>query len=788
MPLIEEIQRSLGTSYTVERELGGGGMSRVFLAHDTRLHRAVVVKILSSELSAALSNERFEREIQLAAALQHPHIVPVLSAGDAGGMPYYVMPFIEGESLRSRLSAGTVPLSLALSILRDVLRALEFAHQHGVVHRDIKPENVLLSGGSAVVSDFGIAKAISAARESTEIALTREGISLGTPAYMSPEQAVGEPVDHRADIYSWGVVAYEILCSRHPFADKVSTGQMIAAHVAEAPPPLGKVAPHVPPHVCAIVMQCLAKDREQRPDSALRLLDSLAIATTPGAGVSLFPPKARRFMPVVAVGIAAVAIAFAVTRSRSEPPLTGPRSVAVLPFDVVGGDTADTYFAEGMADELTTVLSKLPTLRVASRSAAFSLARSGKRSAREVGTTLGVQTVLEGSVQRAGERLRVRAQLVNVADGLTVWSDTYERSAKDVFAMQDDIARAIARAFGPVASVSADSTIGATGTSNVDAYDLYLRARYLLERRGKGVSLAVDYFQQAIGRDSAFAKAYAGLADALELMPYFSPVPARQVEARALAAATRGLELDPSLAEAYVAIAMAHQHAYRWAEADAAYRKALSVEPSFVPALYQYGRFLLGQARTTEGLVMLQKARRIDPLSPTTSVWLSYGLAVSGDVRGAIAEGKRVRALDSTLFTVQVVPSEGVLNTGDTASARAMLGHVGSAELSPGFSGIEAYVRWAIGDRDGARGIIRQLEALPADRWMVATAKALAYASLDTARALAAMEDALRKREIPASWTPLSDRLYDPLRNSPRFAVVLRGYGLDEKTFRGKPR
>ena len=492
-------------------------------------------------------------------------------------------------------------------------------------------------------------------------------------------------------------------------------------------------------------------------------------------------------MPVVAVGIAAVAIAFAVTRSRSEPPLTGPRSVAVLPFDVVGGDTADAYFAEGMADELTTVLSKLPTLRVASRSAAFSLGRSGKRSAREVGTTLGVQTVLEGSVQRAGERLRVRAHLVNVADGLTVWSDTYERSAKDVFAMQDDIARAIARAFGPRESVSADSTIGATGTSNVDAYDLYLRARYLLERRGKGVSLAVDYFQQAIDRDAGFAKAYAGLADALELMPYFSSVPARQLEARALAAATRALELDPSLAEAYVAIAMAHQHGYRWADADAAYRRALSVEPSSVPALSQYGRFLLGQARLAEGLVVLQKARRIDPLSPTASVWLSYGLAVSGDVRGAIAEGARVRALDSTLTTARVIPSVGLLNVGDTASARALLGHLGLAEMSPGFSGVEAYVRWSIGDHDGARAIIRQLEALPADRWMVATAKTVAYAWSDTARALAAMEESLRKHEILVSWTPLSDRLYDPLRNSPRFAAVLRGYGLDEKTFRRKP-
>lgn len=272
--------------------------------------------------------------------------------------------------------------------------------------------------------------------------------------------------------------------------------------------------------------------------------------------------------------------------------------------------------------------------------------------------------------------------------------------------------------------------------------------------------------------------------DALELMPYFSSVSAPQVETRALAAAARALELDPSGAEAYVAIAMAHQHAYRWADAETAYRRALSVEPSSVPALYHHGRFLLGQARVTEGLVMLHKARRIEPLSPTASVWLSYALAVSGDARGAIAEGMRVRALDSTLMTARVIPAEGLLNLGDTASARAMLGHLGPVTQSPAFSAIEAYVRWATGDRDGARAIIRQIEALPADQWMVATAKTIAYASSDTTRAFAAMEAALRKREILVSWTPLNDRLYDRLRGSSRFAAVLRGYGLDEKAFR----
>ncbi|HJU69317.1 MAG TPA: serine/threonine-protein kinase, partial [Gemmatimonadaceae bacterium] len=285
--LRDQLQSSLG-AYTIERELGGGGMARVFVATDPALGRQVVVKVLSPETAEGMSAERFTREIRLAAALQDPHIVPVLTAGQtADGLPYFTMPFVSGEPLRARMERGRVTPDEALRILRDVAEALEYAHARGVVHRDIKPENVLLSGRNAVVADFGIAKAMSAARDDAGVApLTAVGTSLGTPAYMAPEQAVGDHVDHRADLYAWGMMAYELLAGAHPFAEKTTQRQLVAAQVAETPPPLGEREPGLPNGLTALVMACLAKDPSDRPADASAVLAALATVSL-GGGASL---------------------------------------------------------------------------------------------------------------------------------------------------------------------------------------------------------------------------------------------------------------------------------------------------------------------------------------------------------------------------------------------------------------------------------------------------------------------------------------------------------------------
>jgi tRNA A-37 threonylcarbamoyl transferase component Bud32 len=427
--LQEQLQTSFGSAYTLARELGGGGMSRVFVARDEALGRDVVIKVLAPELAAGLSAERFTREIRLAAALQEPHIVPVHAAGaTADGLPWYTMPYVEGESLRERLQRGPIPIGEALGILRDVARALAYAHARGIVHRDIKPENVLLSSGTAVVTDFGIAKALQASRTQAPAGtLTQVGTSLGTPAYMAPEQAAGDDVDHRADLYAWGVVAYELLRGRHPFAGKTSAQQMIAAHIAEVPAPLGTAAPDVPPALAALVMQCLAKSPVARPASAeelLRRLDDVAVASGAGAHAR---PRARRIVlagGAVAVSVALLVIAGLVWRRGgvTAAPALEPTRVVVATFanrtgdaslDPLGAMAAD-WIARGLASTgLVDVAGTANDLaaRAANGAPAATHSLAGLAAAAKAGL------VISGAYYRQGDSVRFEADFTDANAG-----------------------------------------------------------------------------------------------------------------------------------------------------------------------------------------------------------------------------------------------------------------------------------------------------------------------------------------------------------------------------------
>ena len=370
MSLRDQLQLTLGTAYTITRELGGGGMSRVFVARDETLGRDVVVKVLRSDFAIELSAERFAREIRLAARLQQANIVPVLHAGEADGLPYYTMPFIEGASLRARLDRGPVPHVEAMHIVCDVARALAYAHGHGVVHRDIKPENVLLSAGTAVVTDFGIAKAIEHARDASAPGnLTGGGVQIGTPAYMAPEQAAGDVVDARADVYAWGMLAYELLAGQHPFADKRTSYELIAAHFTEIPAPLTDGG--ITPQLAGLVASCLSKRPDERPPNGAALLATRD--ATSESGVS----SAR-----LRIG----------SESKPSAPGSPKPSIAVLPFENMSADPENQYFADGVAEEITNALARLRDLRVAARMSAFSF-RGTREDVRAVGERLGVATV-----------------------------------------------------------------------------------------------------------------------------------------------------------------------------------------------------------------------------------------------------------------------------------------------------------------------------------------------------------------------------------------------------------
>ena len=467
--LRDQVQHALGADFEIESELEGGGMSRVYVARDRKLQRRIAVKVLSPELASELSADRFRREIMLSAALQHPHIVGVLSAGETGGLPYFTMPFVDGESLRTRLARGPMSIAHTVSVLKDVARALSFAHARGIVHRDIKPDNVLLSGGSACVADFGVAKALTAALQDQPGSgtLTRVGTSIGTPQYMAPEQAAADFVDHRADIYAFGIMAYEMLTGQPPFHGR-SAKQLLAAQLTELPAPLSDRRPGVPNALSDLIMRCLQKEADERPQSAQELIETLEnpavvsgdFVSSPGVSGLRMPRSARAnrwrriaigSAAVIAIGAIGMSVASRRVGARTPAKVgvgTAARAavvgqvVAVLPLVNLGDDSADTRVAEAIADQIASSLTRVPGLRVlSSTTVAAAFAKGGGPT--DVARALNANTLIEGTVQREGSRLRVTARVVDASDGTMLWADVYDGDERDVFAIQDHIAEMV---------------------------------------------------------------------------------------------------------------------------------------------------------------------------------------------------------------------------------------------------------------------------------------------------------------------------------------------------------
>jgi len=657
MPLIDDLRIALGSSYSIERELGGGGMSRVFVGEEVALGRKVVVKVLAPELAAGVSAERFQREIKLAAQLQHPNIVPVFSTGIAAGLPYYTMPFVDGLSLRQRLERNAgVPIVQAIAILKDVARALAYAHDHGIVHRDIKPENILLHDEAAVVTDFGIAKALSAARtDAPGGTLTQAGASLGTPAYMAPEQISADPsVDDRADIYSFGCVAYELLTGAAPFSHR-TPNQLYAAHITEKPASLKDRRPDCPDSVATLVMKCLEKNPDDRPQSArdiLRGLEAVQTHQTPmpsatAQGVSK-PARRGRLMVVSAIAGIAVFSAVAAYTTRGKPK-ADIHSLAVLPFTNIGGDTANAYFAEGMSDEITTELARVPGLTIASRSA---VARLKETDAAKVGQALDVGGVIDGTVRRFGDRLKLTAQLTDVSSGKILWADSYEQQSKDVFAVEDSIAKAVVAALQLRLNANQAKAAGVTnaqGTTDVAAYDLYLRGQYLLARRGPGIYNALKLFEQATDKDPKFARAYAGYAMTASLIPAYTRTPADSIVPLGLKAARRAIDLDPNLADAHLGFANLLQFDFAWDDARKEYQRALELDPSNATAHQWMGDLIYTTGRPRESLPEMRRATELDPSSPIAYTDLAYALLIARQYDASRVETAKSMELDSTL-------------------------------------------------------------------------------------------------------------------------------------------
>jgi serine/threonine-protein kinase len=802
--LLETLTESLGETYTFEREIHGGAMSRLFVAQDKVLGRRVAVKVLSRELAAEIKTERFKLEIQLAARLQHPHIVPLLQAGEVGGILYYTMPFIDGESLRSRLDReGALPLPEALRILRHIASAISYAHRNGVVHRDIKPDNVLLTDEFALVADFGVARALSESVSLGDSRLTSSGVALGTPTYMAPEQALADPeIDHRADIYAFGVLAYEVLTGAPPFKGK-SAQATLAAHVVQAPDPIDSRKDGIPAAVSAMVMQCLEKKAPDRPQTAGDLIPVFDSATASHSQPTLALPAPtpastkRRIVPwmlaTLGLLIAIAAAWSAATRMNGGSGGGDFTSVAVLPLVNVGGNNADEYFSDGMTDELSNALARLPGLKVASRTSAYSF-KGKNANVEEIGRALNVNTVLEGTVKRDGSKLRVTAQLTNVRDGLSLWSDTYIRDSGDVFSVQDDVAQSIAKALqvklgNKGRTFSSDSR----GTQNPAAYDSFLRGKYFLNSRGAdNLRLAIQYFDSATTKDPKYARAFAASATAYALLPEYTDSPPPNVSQRAHDAASRALALDPTSAEALTGLGLAEVHDWDYAAADSAYRRALAISPEYPTANQWYGELLFHTGRVDSSLVQIRKAVALDPLAPINASALGYALILAGKYDEAISTLKRGIQVAPTLGLHHTMLGDAYLMKGQASLAIPELET--AARLDPELVLRKGFLAYAYGvgrQPDRARPIIAQLEQRQRTTGNTGVALAAAYLGLgEHEKALSALEQSVRDHDISllTGWAFVADKVWDPLRSNPRFDALLEKMNLLEysRSFRGR--
>lgn len=768
----------LGGRYEIQREVGRGGMARVYLARDIKHGRDVAVKVVRDDVTASIGGARFLQEVAIAARLRHPNIVPMYDSGESDGRLYLVMPYEEGPSLRARMADQlSLPTGERLGILRDIARALAYAHERGVVHRDVKPDNVLLSGGAAVVADFGIAKAVIEASGGSQAGIiTQSGARIGTPVYMAPEQAVGDPAtDHRADIYSFGCVAYELFAGRPPF-DNPTTHEVIAAHIGTRPAPISDSSPDIPQPVAALIMDCLEKSPANRPQSAKELL--LRLEEGHEARRAEHGRRTRpsfRTSVVVALVIAVIAAGgYVLSRNLTSGASTSTDvTVAVLPL-VSGGDSVELDLAYGLSDEIATALVKVPGVRVMSRRGAATSPEAREIDPEVTGRALGAQFLVTGSLRQASGRLTVLATLVQARDGEVLWADRFDRSLDELGTVREDIARSVGDLLRKRSGAPPVNAVRPVRVIAPEPYRFYLLAQRALNLRGQSIQASADLFRRATELDTLYADAYAGLSLALALTPHFKPVPPRDLATDATAAAHRALRLDSTLALAHVALGIVHSHAYRWDSAGMELRTGVRLRsPSDVEPLVQYGRYLLFREQTAEALSQFLIARRTEPASALVGSWVSYAYFLLGQMDSAMVESRRAFQSDSTNLTTLTLGGLIRLRAGDIAGVRdylrRMAGHPQDA----------FYLLSRVGDTAIARARIDELKRQGSEPWLIERLRAYSLlGSRDTLGAILAFERATDANDVWPSRVPVSDPMFDPVRTHPRFQRLLRRVGL----------
>jgi len=749
--LFERLGAALAQRYRLERELGQGGMAKVFLAHDLKYDREVAVKVLRPDLAAEVGIARFLHEIQTAARLHHPHILPLYDSDQTDGLAYYVMPYVTGDTLRQRLAREQqLPVNDALQIAREVADALSYAHGAKVVHRDIKPANILLEAGHALVADFGIARAIGDTHS-----LTSRGHLIGTPGYMSPEQIDGaEFIDGRSDIYSLACVLFEMLVGQPPFRGSTITA-IIANRLSDPTPSPRAKRELVPEAVDAAVMKAMATLPADRFSTAAEFAEALGTPAT-------------------------VAIAVGAAQAMVQE-MTAAKSVAVLPFDNMSADPENEYFSDGITDDIIAQLSKISALKVISRTSSMQYKKTTKKIA-TIAKELGVGAILEGSVRRAGSRVRIVVHLVEPLSEDHLWGETFDRQLTDVFEVQSEVAQQITGALSLALSPEEKERVERKATDSAEAYNLYLLGRFHVNKWSESSVLkGIECFEEAIAKDPEYAVAYAGLADAYELLSIgLGSRPPLECLVQAKTMALKALEMDDSLAEAHTSLAYARWLSdLDWTTAEREFKRAIELKSSYVPAHQWYAEYLAALGRHEEALTSIRRAQQLDPLAVPVNRAVGWVLYFAGRYDQASEELQKALAMDPDFLGARLVLWWVLVAKGahDDAIAdiRRELERPGSHIVKQLMLG---YACAVAGKREEASGILWELEEKLANDDRLALLSTFLLTALgDKDRAFQQLQRAFDHREPGLMFLKVAPWL-DSLRADPRYGLLIEKLGL----------
>jgi eukaryotic-like serine/threonine-protein kinase len=779
-------------SYEILSPLGAGGMGEVYRARDHRLDRDVAIKVLPEAFAGnPEALRRFEREAKAVAALSHPNILAIHEFGDSGGVRFAVIELLEGETLRDRLKRAALGWRKAAEIAAAIADALTAAHAKGIVHRDLKPENIFLtSGGLVKILDFGIARVTKqglaretavAADAETEVVHTTPGVVVGTVGYMSPEQLRGEPVDGRSDIFSLGCVLYEMVSGQKAFGRK-SAAESITAVLKEDPPELAGSGRQVPPDVDRVITHCVEKRPEERFQSARDLAFALrTIASTTGTFQAVAKtPEQKWRTPIRVAGVLVVLLLGAVFFWLWTRQPNGVRSVAVLPFVNVGGDPNAEYLSDGITEGIINNLAQLPNMAVMSRSSVYRYKRPDV-DPQAAGKELKVEAVLMGRVTHRGEQLSVSAELVETRSNRQIWGEQYNQRLTDVMAIQEQISQEISDKLRVRLTGEDKKRLTKRFTENSEAYGLYLKGRYEWNKQTlDGMQTGIEFFQQAIKKDSRYALAYAGLADAYALLADYNVLPAKEVMPRAKTAAMKALEIDDAIPEAHASLGWAKLTLdWDWPGAEKEFKRSLELNPNYATAHEWYGEYLTTAGRGDEARASMKRAHELEPASLPISVALASTLYYTRQYDQAIEQCRRAVLMDPQFKGGHVFLGRALEQKGSYAEAIAELKQ--ALQLSEGDSNELAALGQAYaqsGNRAEAQKILKELMQRSArtyvqPMWMAAIDAALG----DKEEAIHWLRQAVGDRSVWLIYLKV-DPSFDDLRPDARFTDLVQQAGL----------